>query len=302
MHSLETLLANRVSSLQRSQEDNAEVNTHLRDIAVWLRRAPFSTGMAVYTQGSVRLGTSISPVARSGFDADLVCQLPRYAWESCPSAMFEMVGGHLLQLPGFQGAVKRKRRCWTLVYSPRFHVDVTPAIIHERSPGEEVWVFDGPSQDWRISNPVAYASWFQAKQNSAICSSAAPLVAAVQLLKRRRDLLFDSPDAPNSIVLTTLAASLYSGEQTIVATLSKVIRGMLAVADALGSRMAVANPVNPSEVFSENWTGNAAAAKLFSRYLKDLQTRLARTEITKHQHRAAWQLDELFGARCGSLN
>ncbi|QOY88676.1 nucleotidyltransferase domain-containing protein [Paludibaculum fermentans] len=258
--------------------------------------------MSVYSQGSVRLGTSTAPIARAGFDADLVCQLPGYAWRSQPRNLFETVGEHLRALPGFRGDIQRKRRCWTLVFSPQFHVDVTPAIANENSQKEDVLVFDGPSQDWRISNPSGYAYWFNKRQRARAHCSAMPLVAVVQLLKRRRDLLLNGPDAPNSIVITTLAASVYSGEPTIVEALSNVLRGMLAALEGFDKHSAVTNPVTPSEVYSENWIGNSSAIKLFCRFLKDLQSRLAFAESARCEGQAAQHLHELFGVERGSIN
>jgi hypothetical protein len=310
MHPLELLIEKQVNSVQRSEEHEAQIEKRLREITVWLRTAPFATGMSLYTQGSVRLDTSIAPEARASFDADLVCHLPRQPWESRPFSTFEMVGSHLSKLPGFRGELKRKRRCWTLTYNTGFHVDITPAIDNGIPHARSVSVFDGPSQSWRISDPVGYSAWFTARSNSAqgklprkrdVNRQVTPLISVVQLLKRRRDLHFDGPDAPNSIVLTTLAASIYSGEPTTVEALSKVLRGMLAGVDGFNIRGAVGNPVNPSEVFSENWIGKTSAIRAFLQFLKDLQSRLAMAEQAKYQHRATSHLNDLFG-ESGSIN
>ena len=302
MHPLELLLEQQVNSLRRSEEHDSQVEKCLREISFWLRTAAFGTGMSLYTQGSVRLGTSIAPEVGAGFDADLVCQLPRQQWSARPLSTFEMVGNHLRKLPGFRGELRRKRRCWTLVYNSRFHVDVTPAIDNGESCAPSVSVFNGPSEDWRISDPVGYAAWFNARRNpvelphkQGVSRQVTPLVGVIRLLKRKRDLHFNDSDAPNSIVLTTLAATLYSGEPTIVEALSNVLRGLLAGVDGFNIRGAIGNPVNSSEVFSENWIGKTSAVRAFSQYLKDLQVGLALAERAESDDRARSHLNNLFG-------
>ena len=55
----------------------------------------------------------------------------------------------------------------------------------------------------------------------------APLQIAVQVLKRHRDIYFDgSDDAPISIIITTLAARAYQGQDSIYATLSHLLERM----------------------------------------------------------------------------
>ena len=79
----------------------------------------------------------------------------------------------------------------------------------------------------------------------------------VQLLKRWRDIHYaNSGYPPVSIVLTTLAADFYTGEQSISFALLGVLDGIVArldAAQAQGRRLAVPNPVHLEEDFSERW-------------------------------------------------
>lgn len=83
------------------------------------------------------------------------------------------------------------------------------------------------------------------------------LQLVVQLLKRWRDVHYaNSGYPPISIVLTTLAADLYNGEQSISVALLEVLNGIVARLDAAhaqGRRLQVPNPVHPEEDFSERW-------------------------------------------------
>jgi hypothetical protein len=83
------------------------------------------------------------------------------------------------------------------------------------------------------------------------------LQLVVQLLKRWRDIHYANSDYPPiSIVLTTLAADLYKGEQSISTALLDVLNGIVARLDAAhaqGRRLQIPNPVHPEEDFSERW-------------------------------------------------
>jgi hypothetical protein len=126
---------------------------------------------------------------------------------------------------------------------------------------------------WRISNAEGYALWFESRMRLAesllrhralalqmrtidelpVYRWKTPLQRVVQVLKRHRDTMFIHAPAsqPISIILTTLAARAYTGEQNV----SEALRGVLTrMGDFIGKvTPRVANPVNPAEDFADKW-------------------------------------------------
>jgi hypothetical protein len=315
------LLAKHANTLRPSARQHRRIEATLRQIFAWLRRAPFAPGTSVYTQGSVRLGTSIRPQPGGEFDADIVWQLPLTLFTSSAAEMFEQAGEHLAQIPDFAGILKRRRRCWTLVYDRQYHVDVTPAVIDLNRGTSAILVFDQPSQDWRSSDPVGFAAWFgrrtrplrktctthvnlaypmraagiQTDTSQPFVRRTPPLVGAIRLLKRRRDLWFSGPDAPNSMVITTLASTFYSGECTVAAALENGLAKIARAVQGCSKCTFVVNPTNPSEVFSENWIGNSSAKRSFIAFIADFRAQLNLAARTRKQHQMASRLDRIFG-------
>jgi hypothetical protein len=80
-----------------------------------------------------------------------------------------------------------------------------------------------------------------------------PLQKAIQLLKRHRDSMFaKNPDSkPISIILTTLAAAAYRGEENTTSALERILADMDRY--ILSTIPRVPNPVNPNEDFADKW-------------------------------------------------
>ncbi|MDD9921475.1 MAG: nucleotidyltransferase [Boseongicola sp.] len=150
------------------------------------------------------------------------------------------------------------------------------------------------TNDWLISNPRGYAAWFRQQQSAEFDRRKSllvedrqfasvdevpdyrvktPLQRAIQLLKRHRDTMYgDDPDKPISIIITTLSAQAYSGEQNIGDALRTILTDMdKHIADE-GSVRYVRNPVNPEENFADKWEEFPAREKEFHRWLKAAQT------------------------------
>lgn len=147
-----------------------------------------------------------------------------------------------------------------------------------------------PCNDWPVSNPKGYAAWFKSRQADAVAvrkkalmeseriyasvddvpdyKVKTPLQRAVQLLKRHRDVMFDGEDdKPISIIITTLAALAYRGEQTVSGALRTILRGMDDYIETRGPVKWVANPVNPTENFADKWAENPAKEANFWKWL-----------------------------------
>lgn len=129
------------------------------------------------------------------------------------------------------------------------------------------------SNDWEISNSQGYALWFESRMKlaRALLEKRAveyktaqiddlptyrwksPLQRCIQILKRHRDVMFsDNPDSkPISVIITTLAAQAYQGEEEIVDALYRILSVMSSLINPKTPR--VPNPVNPVEDFAEKW-------------------------------------------------
>ena len=135
------------------------------------------------------------------------------------------------------------------------------------------------SPDWRISNSEGYALWFESRmklampllEKRALESKAAkvddlparkwksPLQKCVQAMKCHRDVMFaENPDGkPISIIITTLAATAYRGEQDVGSAMQNILATMGSFVKQ--QRPRVPNPVNPSEDFADKWYNSAYA-------------------------------------------
>ena len=142
------------------------------------------------------------------------------------------------------------------------------SITDKRSP-----FYDVISHNWRISNSEGYALWFESRmklakelmEERAFSAKAAkvddlparkwksPLQQAVQILKRHRDVMFSehSDGAPISVIITTLAAAAYQGEQDVATAVQRILTDMRGC--VRNSMPRVPNPVNPAEDFADKW-------------------------------------------------
>lgn len=122
--------------------------------------------------------------------------------------------------------------------------------------------------DWNISNPEGYAKWFEYRMNPGqmrillekaqvdkvpLFKRKSPLQRSIQLLKRHRDQMFKGNEdvKPISIIITTLAAKAYEGEQDVESALTSILSKMGNLVNASEPR--VPNPADPEEDFADRW-------------------------------------------------
>lgn len=127
--------------------------------------------------------------------------------------------------------------------------------------------------NWLISNSEGYALWFEERMaiaagfqeritNMAVQAKVeklpawrwkTPLQKAIQLLKRHRDSLFapNPKSKPISIIITTLAAHAYQGEQDTASAIERILEDMDRYVSPAIPR--VPNPVNQDEDFADKW-------------------------------------------------
>lgn len=155
--------------------------------------------------------------------------------------------------------------------------------------------YDDISELWPISNPIGYAKWFENRmfqipvKKIKIDSYRARLdevpefprkyilQRVVQILKRHRDVMFRdttiSDLKPISIIITTLAAKAYSGEENISEALNNVLTKMRSLINSQFPK--VPNPVNPAEDFADRWKTDPKLEKYFNFWLIQALTGLS---------------------------
>ena len=294
-----------ISQLNQSLEDAAslldipedvvdEAVARYEAVATWLgdEDSPLRAyEPELYPQGSFRLGTPIRPLlSNDEFDIDLVCRLNIKKESTTQKDLKALVGNRLKATADLGAMLKERRRCWQLVYSKRFHLDVLPAIPDAERPGTSILLTDKELARWQCSNPIGYADWFYARMGPqvaqlrealAMAASAAveeipewrvrtPLQRAVQLLKRHRDIRFaaDSDNRPVSIIVTTLAAHAYRQQQHTYEALIQIIKGMPRFIEERAGRWWIANPVHPDENFADKWNETPAKKDAFIKWLR----------------------------------
>lgn len=251
--------------------------------------APFKP--QVYAQGSIRLGTTVKPLAHDEFDVDLVCEfgiLP----SSNPATVKKMVGDRLKKHDTYKAMITEKNRCWQLNYAKQFHMDILPAVPDTSKRNGCLWVPDKDLAEWKPSNPKGYAEWFKEQMRTiqilmekraevepmpnAPLGMKTPLQRSVQILKRHRDMVFkdDAENAPISIIITTLAAKAYKNQEDLFEALISIINGMLYEVDVEGGMPTVPNPMNPEENFAEKWLSDKERLAGFIKWLRRLHVDL----------------------------
>ena len=221
----------------------------------------------------MRLGTTVRPIA-GPHDLDFVCELSLSHALVEPIKLLQALYSHLGQHGTYRDMVSLKNRCVRITYANEFYMDLLPACQDHGAGGTCIQVPDRDTKSWKPSDPLGYGEWFKRKCMPAMRKFAAdsaeplpglegvedksPLQLAVQLIKRWRDIHYAVVPypAPISIVLTTLAASIYRGERTVSEAIASVLHGVLEAvqtAEATGRRLKVLNPSNILEDLSERW-------------------------------------------------
>lgn len=266
----------------------------------------------IYPQGSLRIGTTVRPLARQEFDLDLVCEL-RADWRLFRPAvrLLDMVEMRISENEVYRDTYERKNRCIRICYANDFHLDILPACPDKLSGGTCLVVPDCEADDWKPSNPKGYAAWFEARAACAtlICQKEIeplpdheevddkpPLKRAVQLLKRWRDIAYEkTPElAPISIVLTTPAALHYDQQDSVYTALVKILDGIIASLPMTG-RLQVLNPSNLEEDLSERWDDSPKAYQAFVAGISALRVQLRLLGQQQSIIETAAILEKLFG-------
>lgn len=310
---LDFILRSFCEKIQLSREQHAMAESRYVSVGKWLADsssplAPFRP--QVYPQGSMSIGTTTKPVGRMEFDIDLICELGISA-QSNPVAVLDGIEARLRQDESYRRMLDRpKKRCVRLNYAGEFHLDIVPSRPDPAKQPPCILVPDRELQEWWPSNPKGFTAWFlsRAEFRKVLAKRVAPLPdyehvdelpslkRVVQLLKRWRDIAFADCRglAPVSVVLTTLAAHNYGGDQSVSQSLLRILNGIVESLPANDVPLDVPNPTNPDEPLSEKWRENPEAYRLFAsrirRFRNDWQIICCLTGIDN----LAPQLEALF--------
>lgn len=279
----------------------------------------------VYPQGSFRLGTVLRPTTTSDFDIDIVF-LRRLAKESITQEELRAQAKKLLlDYIAARGALSgnprllEKGRCWALVYADdMFHMDVLPVIPDPDGGVNAILLSDRDMFRWQHSNPIGYADWFWHSMGDAVEIGRTQLAAAlhrdvedvplwlvrttlqrvVQLLKLHRDTFFQAQprDKPASILITTLAAHAYSGEDDLYEAYRRIARNLTSHIEWRNGDFWVPNPAHQEENFADKWNTNPDRKEHFDRWVKALIAAADQWQRSKGADEAIRSLSAAFGA------
>lgn len=300
-------------TLQISPTQYERARSAYESVGEWLEDASSSLAPyrpQIYPQGSMALRTTVRPLHNEEFDLDLVCEL--YGWTGTAMQIYKAVGDRLGANETYRKMLEGKKRCWRLNYAGDFHLDALPGREDRKGPTFSIEVPDRSVSGWKPSNPKGYALWFEERAGSyyallearkaplpafAPGDAGDPLRRAVQLLKRHRDVRFDGdPDnAPRSIVLTTLAANHYRGQESVGESLLAILSGIQSeIAHAEGV-LVVPNPVNEAENFADAWQDNEPAYLQFIEYVEQFAQDLRALFTAPLNERFSKKAEGLFG-------
>lgn len=300
---------NPLSALLAGAVDLLDIPPHLRDVVI-ARYQDVGQFLAenggarssVYPQGSFLLGTAINPPQQTEYDIDLVFRDGMTKDDTSQADLKERVGGMLEAYNDYKigtddapDKFSEKRRCWTLSYSSSgFHLDVLPAVIDNDFTKSQngILLTDTKLRPWQHANPKDYAIWFRGQseemRRKIAASASAEKVAdvpnwvvrstlqrLVQVLKWHCYLDFadDVDNRPPSILITTLAAHAYRGQDDLSNAILEVIDGMPNFITRSNGRWLVLNPAQPKENFVDKWNefDTAHRRQKFNGWLRRVQ-------------------------------
>jgi len=243
-----------------------------------------------------------------------------------------------------------------------FHIDVLPcvpdianfkryykgyiAITHKDK--------DLGTYQWKPSNPNGYAEWFKERNTVFVKMATAqkkflfesmrtsgkviyssvtdipdqlvrtPLQRVIQLMKRHRDIRFTkNPDVkPISMIITTVAASLYTGQENVYSALIEIVeqmglhQGLLEnwqarldekiasqnlITRKVDGKWEIQNPACPGENFADRWHEDKdARAHAFFKWVQWLKEDISSILNTGTAEDLGKKLDQSFGERVAS--
>lgn len=293
-----------LNNLYRMIASNIDISDKMFELAEeeykklgkWIDKETPEYQISIYPQGSFALGTVVRPISNEDdYDLDLVCQFEEQYGFTAKELKVDVVKPLLVRYKAYKNEIEEKRRCWHIEYKdiPYFHMDVIPA--YAQNPSIKITDHDEELNTYEYigSNPSGYVTWFfercakqrtrlyeqYIKEHREVVAQAevedvkrrkikTPLQRVVQLLKRHRDIMFkddQSDNKPISIIITTVAASLYSEEDNIYDAMQNIL--LNAIKWIEGNRKEgqyfIENPSYSGENFADKWNIHPERAEAF---------------------------------------
>jgi hypothetical protein len=307
---LSELLTGAAEALDIPPELEAHARWRYQDIGTHLNKHGDALGGAdwnVYPQGSFLLGTVVSPAVTEGeYDVDLVCLRLIEKTSTTQVGLKQEVGealGRYIRV-GDGIALEEGGRCWTLNEPGlHFHADVLPAIPDGDGSATGILLTDRDFARWLKSDPLLYAQWFKDRMRIELLEKRAKLAEmrkstieeipesavkttlqrSVQILKRHRDWHFreDLKAGPPSILITTLAAHAYKGDQNLYEAVAMMAEAMPIYIQRDGTGWCVPNPVQPEENFADKWRTEPDRQRSFMGWLETVKRDLSEIRQVK---------------------
>ena len=273
------------------------------NLGKWIDAETPDYKISIFPQGSFGLGTVIKPISNEDdYDLDIVCQFAKDYGLSAKELKIDVVKPLLVRYKKSSKGIINKRRCWHVDYDdiPQFHLDIIPSFLVPL--GKFIYITEhneeADTYEYIGSNPSGYIKWFFdrcAKQHERLYQNyvkehrlvvmqadiekvkrrkvKTPLQRVVQLLKRHRDVMFaddDSGNKPVSIIITTMAATLYQEEDNIIDAMTKIL---MAAPKWIHDNMKdgeyfIENPSYAGENFADKWNTHPERAEAFFRWIK----------------------------------
>jgi hypothetical protein len=309
---IETILSDLAATINISDEMFEKADQEYTALGKWIDKKTeedeTNYTVYIYPQGSFALGTVVRPISdEDDYDLDLVCQVENGTNLSAQQLKVDVVKPWLTGYKKTRTEIEEKRRCWHVEYEdvPNFHMDVIPAIPRYPSNADSTMISITDKDKDRVpvyiyqgSNPKGYVKWFfgrcrqrkVASINGRVTNfdmaqqedlrqnkNKTKLQKAVQILKRHRDVMFenDTDNKPISIIITTLAGQVYSGEDTILDTLLGFVNGVEGYLDAHkkdDGSYSIPNPSYAGEDFADKWKEHPERQAAFFSWLGQLKT------------------------------
>lgn len=177
------------------------------------------------------------------------------------------------------------------------------------------------TDEWPRSNPRGYAEWFKSRMGDIFLRKRqqileemraggvtasiediptyrvrTPLQAAIMILKRHRDTMFakDPTDKPISIIISTLAAHAYQGEETIGYALLSILSRMEEAVEHDGIKYVIKNPTDALENFADKWEKHPERAAAFFDWLKQAREDFsAASRLVEHRRMSTVLADRM---------
>jgi hypothetical protein len=274
----------------------------------------------IYAQGSYSIDTTVKPIKDGEYDLDFVFRIEKIWNENMDeNQILENMKNCIEQNRTYEGKVEIKNRCIRVNYIGDFHLDILPAYPYKSLNSEFLKIPDRKLNKWVDTSPKLFTDWFNNIANNYYdgymnnkyfekadierlpdpvpYNHKPPLKIAVQLLKRYKSIFFSNEEEleTQSIIITTLAAQSYDGNNSEIETLKNFITYVDKKIKNNNGLLMVENPNNSNEKFTDKWKDNPRMADAFNCFFNTLRKKIYDLEHPTSQTALYELLNEMFG-------